>query len=572
MYIYDEIDQRIVDERVSQFRGQTRRFLEGKLSEDEFRALRLRNGLYIQRYAPMLRIAIPYGLLSSAQLRKLAHIARTYDRDYGHFSTRQNLQLNWPKLESVPDILAELATVQMHAIQTSGNCIRNITTDHFAGVAADEIVDSFVWCEIIRQWSTFNPEFSYLPRKFKIAVNGAAADRAAVAVHDIGLHALKNENNEIGFKVLVGGGLGRTPIIGKTIREFLPWQHLLTYLDAILRVYNRFGRRDNIHKARIKILVKERGIDKFREEVEAEWAHLKDGPATLTEDEVKRVEARFTRPRYETLANENIAQQGPFGAWMNRNVHPHKVPGYAAVSLSLKKTGVPPGDVTSAQMDAIADLADRYSFGELRVSHEQNLILADVRQRDLAELWRKARALGLATPNLGLITNIIACPGGDFCSLANAKSIPVAEALQRRFDDLDYQHDIGELDLNISGCMNACGHHHVGHIGILGVDKNGEEWYQIEIGGNQGEVRQRAAGEPPALGASLGKVIGPSFARAEVPDVIERLIECYLEERDSDAERFVDVVQRIGIEPFKERVYGNPDQRPAHRSRDRALA
>ncbi len=572
MYIYDEIDQRIVDERVSQFRGQTRRFLEGKLSEDEFRALRLRNGLYIQRYAPMLRIAIPYGLLSSTQLRKLAHIARAYDRDYGHFSTRQNLQLNWPKLESVPDILAELATVQMHAIQTSGNCIRNITTDHFAGVAADEIVDSFVWCEIIRQWSTFNPEFSYLPRKFKIAVNGAAADRAAVAVHDIGLHALKNENNEIGFKVLVGGGLGRTPIIGKTIREFLPWQHLLTYLDAILRVYNRFGRRDNIHKARIKILVKERGIDKFREEVEAEWAHLRDGPATLTGDEVKRVEARFTRPRYETLANENIPPQGPFGAWLKRNVQAHKIPGYAAVSLSLKKTGMPPGDVTSAQMDAIADLADRYSFGELRVSHEQNLILADVRQRDLAELWRKARALGLATPNLGLITNIIACPGGDFCSLANAKSIPVAEALQRRFDDLDYQHDIGELDLNISGCMNACGHHHVGHIGILGVDKNGEEWYQIEIGGNQGEVRQRAAGEPPALGASLGKVIGPSFARAEVPDVIERLIECYLEERDSDAERFVDVVQRIGIEPFKERVYGNPDQRPAHRSRDRALA
>ena len=584
MYIYDAIDQRIVDERVRQFRDQTRRFLEGKLSEDEFRALRLRNGLYIQRYAPMLRIAIPYGLLSSTQLRKLAHIARTYDRDYGHFSTRQNLQLNWPQLADVPEILAELATVQMHAIQTSGNCVRNITTDHFAGVAPDEIVDSFVWCEIIRQWSTFNPEFSYLPRKFKIAVNGAAADRAAVAVHDIGLHALKDENGQVGFKVLVGGGLGRTPMIGKTIREFLPWQHLLTYLDAILRVYNRYGRRDNIHKARIKILVKERGADKFRDEVEAEWAHLKDGPATLIKEEIERVEGRFTRPQYEILADESIAAEGPFGAWVKRNVHPHKVAGYAAVSLSLKKTGVPPGDVTSAQMDAIADLADRYSFGELRVSHEQNLILADVRQRDLAELWREARALGLATPNLGLITNIIACPGGDFCSLANAKSIPVAEALQRRFDDLDYQHDIGELDLNISGCMNACGHHHVGHIGILGVDKNGEEWYQIEIGGNQGETRSgkgetRSGKDETRTGkffraaqAALGKVIGPSFARADVPDVVERLIECYLEERDSEAERFVDVVQRIGIEPFKEYVYGNADQRPAHRSRDRALA
>jgi sulfite reductase (NADPH) hemoprotein beta-component len=570
MYVYDEIDQRVVDERVAQFRDQTRRFLAGKLSEDEFRALRLRNGLYIQRYAPMLRIAIPYGLLSSTQLRKLAYIARTYDRDYGHFSTRQNLQLNWPKLEEVPEILAELASVQMHAIQTSGNCVRNITTDHFAGVAPDEIVDSFVWCEIIRQWSTFNPEFSYLPRKFKIAVNGAAADRAAVAVHDIGLHALKDANGEIGFKVLVGGGLGRTPILGKTIREFLPWQHLLTYLDAILRVYNRFGRRDNIHKARIKILVKERGIDKFREEVEAEWAHLKDGPATLIREEIERVAERFTRPQHEALPDETLPAEGPFGAWARRNVHPHKVPGYASVTLSLKKTGVPPGDVTSAQMDAIAELADRYSGGELRVSHEQNLILADVRQRDLAALWHEALGLGLATPNLGLITNIIACPGGDFCSLANAKSIPVAEALQRRFDDLDYQHDIGELDLNISGCMNACGHHHVGHIGILGVDKNGEEWYQIEIGGNQGETRTGKFTR--ATEASLGKVIGPSFARADVPDVVERLIECYLEERDSEAERFVDVVQRIGIEPFKEYVYGNADQRSAHRNASRAIA
>jgi sulfite reductase (NADPH) hemoprotein beta-component len=568
MYRYDEIDQRLVDERVRQFRGQTERFLAGKLSEEEFRALRLRNGLYIQRYAPMLRIAIPYGLLSTRQLRKLAEISRRYDRGYGHFSTRQNLQLNWPKLEEVPEILAELATVEMHAIQTSGNSFRNVTTDHFAGVAQDEIVDSFVWCEIIRQWSTFHPEFSFLPRKFKIALNGARADRAAVAVHDIGLHATKDENGEIGFRVLVGGGLGRTPMIGFVIRELLPWRHLLTYLEAILRVYNRYGRRDNIHKARIKILVKERGPEKFRDEVEAEWAQIKDGPATLTAEEIERVAARFTRPQYERLVDQDGSQLSAFPAftaWAKRNVQRHKVPGYAAVTLSLKKTGVPPGDATAEQMDAIADLADRYSFGELRVSHEQNLVLADVRQSDLVEVWREARRLGLATPNLGLLTNIIACPGGDFCALANAKSIPVAEAIQRRFDDLDYLHDIGELDLNISGCMNACGHHHVGHIGILGVDKNGEEWYQVEIGGNQGEIR-------PGTKAALGKVIGPSFARAEVPDVIERLIECYLESRDSEAERFVDVVHRIGVEPFKEQVYGNADQRAARRHRESAVA
>ena len=549
MYLYDEIDQRLVDERVLQFRDQTRRFLAGQLSEDEFRPLRLRNGLYIQRYAPMLRIAIPYGLLSSTQLRKLADISRRYDRGYGHFSTRQNLQLNWPRLEQVPEILAELATVQMHAIQTSGNSFRNVTTDHFAGVAADEIVDSFVWCEILRQWSTFHPEFSFLPRKFKFAINGARADRAAVGVHDIGLHAVRDSSDQTGFRVLVGGGLGRTPMVGFVIREFLPWPHLLSYLEAILRVYNRHGRRDNIHKARIKILVKERGPEKFREEVEAEWAHLKDGPSTLTAEEVARVEARFTRPSYEKESGSepDFADRG-FANWKNRNVHPHKVPGYAAVTLSLKKTGVPPGDVTSDQMEAIASLAERYSFGELRVSHEQNLVLADVRQRDLAALWREARELGLATPNVGLLTNIISCPGGDFCALANAKSIPVALAIQERFDDLDYLHEIGELDLNISGCMNACGHHHVGHIGILGVDKNGEEWYQVQIGGNQAP-------------AALGKVIGPSFARADMPGVIERLVQCYLERRDSDAERFIDVVHRIGIQPFKERVYGHSDQR-----------
>jgi sulfite reductase (NADPH) hemoprotein beta-component len=562
VYLYDAVDQRLVEDRVRQFRDQTRRFLAGQLSEDEFRALRLRNGLYIQRYAPMLRIAIPYGLLASRQLRKLADIARRYDRGYGHFSTRQNLQLNWPKLEQVPDILAELATVQMHAIQTSGNSFRNVTTDHFAGVAADEILDSYVWCEILRQWSTFHPEFSYLPRKFKIALNGAENDRAAVGVHDIGLHAVRGPEGQIGFKVLAGGGLGRTPIVGVVIREFLPWQHLLTYLEAILRVYNRFGRRDNIHKARIKILVKERGAEKFRDEVEAEWAHLKHGPATLTSDDVERIEMRFTRPPYAALDEEKLQGEPAFLAWAKRNVHAHKRPGYSAVTLSLKKTGVPPGDVTSEQMDAIADLADRYSFGELRVSHEQNLVLADVRQRDLHALWREARALGLATPNIGLLTNIISCPGGDFCALANAKSIPVAQAIQEmveaKRDSLDYLFDIGELDLNISGCMNACGQHHIGHIGILGVDKNGEEWYQVEIGGNQAP-------------AALGKVIGPSFARADVPDVIEKLIACYLEHRDSDAERFVDVVHRIGIQPFKERVYGNAHQRAPRSEREPAL-
>jgi sulfite reductase (NADPH) hemoprotein beta-component len=428
-----------------------------------------------------------------------------------------------------------------------------------------------VWCEIIRQWSAFHPEFSYLPRKFKFAVNGSKSDRAAVAVHDIGLHAIRDENGETGFRVLVGGGLGRTPVIGFVVREFLPWPHLLTYLEAILRVYNRHGRRDNIHKARIKILVKERGRERFREEVEAEWQHLKDGPATLIPEEVACIENRFTRPDYSKLSDRDpvleaaLTSDRAFARWHERNVHPHKRPGYAAVTLSLKKTGGPPGDVTADQMDAIADLADRYSFGELRVSHEQNLIFSDVRLSDLHSLWQKVKLLGFATPNVGLLTNIICCPGGDFCSLANAKSIPVAEAIQQRFDDLDYLHDIGEIDVNISGCMNACGHHHVGHIGILGVDKNGEEWYQVEIGGNQGEVR-------PGVGASLGKVIGPSFARAEVPDVVERLIQCYLDRRDSDAERFIDVVHRIGVNPFKEFVYGDLNQRTAHRQRQLATA
>ena len=571
MYLYDDIDQRLVDERVRQFRDQTRRFLDGRLTEEEFRPLRLRNGLYIQRYAPMLRISIPYGLLSSRHLRKFAYIVRRYDRGYGHFTTRQNLQLNWLRLEEVPDVLAELAGVQLHSIQACGNDLRNITSDHFAGVAPDEVVHPFVWCEVIRQWGALHPEFNYLPRKFKIAVNGAQADRAAVAFHDLGLYATKNANGEVGFRVLVGGGLGRSPSIGFAIREFLPWRHLLTYLEAVFRIYNRYGRRDNLWKARIKILVKDMGPERFREAVEAEWAHLKDGPSTLIDEEIERIASRFTRPAYDPRAAAcDVPQEAwsapGFKAWARRNVHPHRVAGYAAVTLSLKKTGVPPGDVTAGQMEAIADLADRFSFGELRATHEQNLVLADVRRGDLYEVWQAARALGLATPNIGLLTDLITCPGGDFCALANAKSIPVAEAIQRRFDDLDYLFDIGEIDLNISGCINACGHHHIGHIGILGVDKNGEEWYQIEIGGNPGKA---ADGSP---GPALGRVLGPSFARAEVPDVVARLIACYLERRDSDAERFIDVVQRIGIEPFKERVYGKPHQGAPHRTGQLAAA
>jgi sulfite reductase (NADPH) hemoprotein beta-component len=548
MYRYDQFDQRIIDERVAQFRDQTRRYLAGQLTDDEFRPLRLQNGLYIQKHAPMLRVAIPYGQLSSRQLRTLAHIARTYDRGYGHFSTRQNIQYNWPRLEQVPDILADLARVEMHAIQTSGNCIRNITSDHFAGVAGDEIADPRPYTELLRQWSTFHPEFAYLPRKFKIAVTGATKDRAAILVHDIGLQLVRSADGELGFRVAVGGGMGRTPIIGHVIREFLPRAEILNYLDAILRVYNRFGRRDNMYKARIKILVKERTPAVFAKDVESEWEALRGGPATVPDEEIARLEAFFEPPPYERLPGDDvdfraaIADNRGFANWAARNVHPHKIPGYAIVTLSLKKTGIPPGDATSDQMDAVAALADRYSFGELRVSHEQNLIFTDVRQSELLSLWQQLKGLGFATPNIGLLTNIICCPGGDFCSLANAKSIPIAEAIQRRFDDLDYLHDIGELDLNISGCMNACGHHHVGHIGVLGVDKNGSEWYQVTIGGTQGER------------AALGKVIGPSFAADDMPDVVSRLIETYLEIRHED-ERFVDTVQRVGIDPFKERVY-----------------
>lgn len=548
MYRYDAYDHALVTQRVAQFRDQTQRYLAGTLSEDEFRPLRLQNGLYIQRHAPMLRIAIPYGLLSSAQLRKLADITRRYDRGIGHFSTRQNLQLNWVRLEEVPDILDELASVEMHAIQTSGNCIRNITADHFAGVAPDEIADPRPFCEILRQWSTFHPEFAALPRKFKIAVNAAQHDRAVTRLHDIGLDLVHNEQGELGFRVLVGGGMGRTPIIGMVVREFLPWQHLLSYCESILRVYNRYGRRDNMYKARIKILVKALGVEAFGQEVERDWSAIKDGPHTLTPQDIERIATHFAGPQYESLADEDLsfsahkAQDQAFARWTERNVHAHRVPGYAAVTLSLKPTGVAPGDCTAEQMDEVAALADAYSHGELRVSHEQNLILSDVFKRDLYALWQRARATGLATPTVGLLTDIVCCPGGDFCSLANARSIPVAQAIQTRFDDLDYLHDIGELDLNISGCMNSCGHHHVGHIGILGVDKNGSEWFQVSIGGAQGND------------AAVGAVIGPAFAAQEVPSVVSQLIEVYVEQRTAE-ERFIDTVRRIGAAPFKQRVY-----------------
>ncbi len=548
MYQYDEFDQRFVEERVALYRDQTQRYLAGELGEDEFRQLRLRNGLYIQRLAPMLRIAVPYGTLSSRQLRKLAHIARHYDRGYGHLSTRQNMQFNWPDLAEVPDILGELASVQMHAIQTSGNCIRNVSSDQYAGVAADEAVDARAYCELIRQWSTAHPEFDWLPRKFKIAVNGAATDRAAVAVHDIGMHARRNDAGEVVFDVYVGGGLGRTPVIGSLIREALPEQHLLTYLDAILRIYNRYGRRDNKFKARIKILVRAMGADVFRERVNAEWEHVKDGPETLTREDLDRVLAFFQPPDYPsqpdvgaTLAEQRLADP-VFSRWVQTNVAPHKQDGYAIVTLSTKYTGTPPGDVSDIQMDAVADWADRFGFGEIRISHEQNFVLPDVPQKDLFEVWQLAQSQRLATANLGKISNIICCPGGDYCALANAKSIPIAESIQRRFEDVDYLHDLGNIDLNISGCMNACGHHHVGHIGILGVDKKGAEWYQISLGGNSGRD------------ASLGQIIGPSFAAEEVPDVVDTLLDVFVEQRFEN-EPFLECFRRIGIEPFKERVY-----------------
>jgi len=548
MYQYDEYDQCTVDERVTQFTHQTARYLAGELSEDEYRPLRLQNGLYIQRHAPMLRIAVPYGNLRSSQLRMLGHIARTYDHGYAHFSTRQNVQFNWPKLEDVPEILGLLATVQMHAIQTSGNCIRNVTADPFAGVAADEHIDPRPWCEIVRQWSTSHPEFSFLPRKFKFAVNGAVEDRAIIRAHDIGLDLTRDADGNIGFRVLVGGGLGRTPILGEEVCPFVPWQQMLNYCEAILRIYNLHGRRDNAYKARIKILVKSLGVAEFTRQVEAEFAYTREGISTLTQAEIDRVTRRFNDPVLPELPAEDagyaaqLAGNKAFANWVRHNIRAHKVRGYASVVLSLKKTGVTPGDITADQFDAGADLADQYAFGEVRSTHEQNLVLPSVRLADLFTVWQEARNLGLATANIGLLTDMIVCPGADFCVLANAKSIPIASAIQNRFDNLDYLHDIGELELNISGCMNACGHHHVGHIGVLGVDKNGEEWYQVTIGGNQGNK------------AVLGKVIGPSFAATEVPDVISSLINNYIDYRHED-ERFIDTVRRVGIESFKTRVY-----------------
>ncbi len=550
MYRYDQYDQTIVDERVAQYRDQTQRYLAGTISEEEFLPLRLQNGLYVQRLAPMLRIAVPYGLLSSHQLRKLAHISRKYDKGYVHFTTRQNIQLNWPLLEEVPDILAELASVEMHAIQTSGNCIRNTTTDQYAGVAADEIEDPRPWCEIIRQWSTLHPEFAFLPRKFKIAVCGSEEDRAAFLLHDIGIQLVTNDQGESGFHIFVGGGLGRTPVIASSIREFLPREHLLTYLDAILRVYNRYGNRDNKYKARIKILVRAWTAEIFAERVESEWAHLKDGPATLTGDEIERMKSFFTMPDYKTVDADTLDSElqqtaehnKAFARWLDRNTRTQKQAGYRSVSLSLKPAGVAPGDVTDQQLETIADLADRFSFGELRSTHNQNIVLTDVLVSELFALWELARAAGLATPNIGTINDMICCPGGDYCSLANAKSIPVAEAIQRKFDDLDYVYDLGDLELNISGCMNACGHHHIGHIGILGVDKKGEEWYQIQIGGSASKD------------AALAKVLGPSLSREAVTDSIEKLLDVYVENR-LEGETFLAAYQRIGIDKFKERVY-----------------
>ena len=549
MYHYDQYDHLIVRERIAQYRDQVRRRLSDELSEAEFLPLRLQNGLYMQRHAYMLRIAVPYGLLASKQMRMFAHIARKYDRGYGHFTTRQNIQFNWVNLEQTPDILSDLASVEMHAIQTSGNCIRNTTSDPYAGVAADELIDPRPYAEILRQWSTFHPEFIALPRKFKVAINGAEEDRAAIAVHDIGLTVVRNAAGEIGFKFMAGGGMGRTPILGSVIREFLPRQHLLTYTEAVMRVYNQYGRRDNKYKARIKILLKALGVEEFTRQVEAEWADLKDGPETLTEAELARVAAYFVPPPYQTLERIDPlaahADNKAFANWLRRNVKPHKQPGYAAVVLSLKKTGVPPGDATAEQMDFMADLSDRYSFGELRVTHEQNVVLADVEQSKLFELWQEAKAHALATPNIGLLTDMICCPGGDFCSLANAKSLPIAAAIAERFDNIDFQHDIGEIELNISGCINACGHHHVGSIGVLGVDKDGSEWYQVSIGGAQGNH------------AAIGKIIGPSFSALQMPEVIDRLLQVYLRERYED-ESFAATVQRIGVAPFKEFVYATP--------------
>jgi len=552
MYQYDDYDHQMLADRVAQFRDQTDRYLKGKISDAEFLPLRLQNGLYIQRLAPMLRIAIPYGLLSSKQIRKLAFISRHYDKGYGHFTTRQNIQFNWLELEDVPDILAHLAEVEMHAIQTSGNCIRNTTTDQFAGVAAEELEDSRAYCELIRQWSTFHPEFAYLPRKFKIAVCGTKDDQAATQLHDIGVYLVKNQSEEVGFKILAGGGLGRTPVIGQEVFEFIEKKHLLTALEAILRVYNRHGRRDNKYKARIKILVKETGIEKFREQVHAEWQKIKNGPQSLIEEEIDRCKSFFVDPPYFDKEDnpgvliEALQSNILFSSWHEQNVRPHKKSGYAIVTICLKETGIAPGDITDNQLEYIADLADEFSFGEVRVTHHQNLVFADVEQSKLFKLWQNLNEQSLASVNLGLLTDMVCCPGGDFCALANAKSIPIAESIQREFENIEEQKELGEIRINISGCMNACGHHHVGNIGILGVDKKGEEFYQVSLGGSSKNE------------ASLGKIIGPSFAQEEIAIVIRNLVDVYRDKKKA-GESFLGTYKRLGIDPFKEKVYAKSD-------------
>jgi len=549
MYQYNDIDQTLIEQRVDQFRRQTESFLKGQISDDQFRALRLMNGVYIQTHAPMLRIAGPYGLLNSKQIRKLAHIARTYDKNYCHFTTRQNVQFNWPQLERIPDILEELATVQMHAIQTSGNCLRNTSSDHLAGVCIDEIEDPRPYCEIIRQWTTLHPEFAYLPRKFKIAVSGAKLDRAATQFHDIGLHLVKNDAGEIGFRVLVGGGLGRTPIIGQVIKPFLEKKHLLSYLEAILRIYNLFGRRDNKYKARIKILVKESGMEKFSELVEKEWLLIRDD-LELAAERIEAIKAQFTPPAYETDAGQDTGfeqhhlENKAFATWIKYNTADHKITGYRAAFISLKAPDSPPGDMTDTQLDAVADLADQYSFGEVRSTHRQNLILADVKQADLFPLWQQLDALKLATPNIGTATDMICCPGLDFCSLANASSISVAKEINDALDDLDYLHDIGDVKINMSGCMNGCAHQSVGHIGILGVDKKGAEWYQLTLGGSSENE------------AAIGERLGPAVAKDQVTKAITTILDVYIKQRLDD-ESFLDMVNRVGITPFKEQVYAN---------------
>jgi sulfite reductase (NADPH) hemoprotein beta-component len=549
MYQYDQYDQMMVDQRVAQFRDQTRRYLAGELTEDQFRPLRLANGLYIQIHAPMLRIAVPYGMMSTKQVRKIADVARRYDKGFVHFTTRTNFQLNWPKLEDCPEILAELATVQMHAIQTSGNDIRNTTTDQLAGVNNEEIEDPRPWAEIIRQWSTFHPEFAYLPRKFKIAIIGSKTDRAATKLHDIGLHMVKNQDGEVGFEVLVGGGLGRTPVIGEQIRSFLEKEDLLSYLEAILRVYNRLGRRDNKYKARIKITVREHGINHIRELVEAEWVHIRE-QLRLDEKEIDRVKAFFTEPDYDTQAAadtsfaEKLAADEAFARWVKQNTVEHKIAGYRSVYVSLKKPGLAPGDITSEQLEAVADLADEYSLGEVRSTHTQNLLLADVKQGDLYSLWQKLDAQQLATPNINTLTDIICCPGLDYCGLANATSIPLSKQIAERFDDLDYLYDLGDIKIKFSGCMNGCAHQSVGHIGILGVDKKGEEWYQFTLGGSA------------EADASLGERLGKAIPKEEVVDTVAHLLDAYVELRHQD-ESFLATVRRLGVDPFKERVYAD---------------